>query len=120
MNKEIKSKSKKDKLNEKYKTSVGKKWDGGKMRWDLVPYEALEQVVARFTHGAEKYGDNNWKDLVDPEDRYFAALMRHLVLHRKGELYDPDFPGNLHLSAVAWNALVLLHFALEKEKQKGE
>lgn len=104
----------KDKVNEKYKDAEGKKWDGDKLRWDLVPYEALEKVVERFTHGAIKYGDWNWEKVDNAEDRYFAALMRHLVAHRKGEIYDPDFPGSLHMSAVAWNALVLLYIELKK------
>lgn len=106
----------KDQVNEKYKDAAGKKWDGGKLRWDLVPWDAFEQVVERFTHGAQKYGDNNWQFVDDAENRYFAALMRHLIAHRKGELYDPDFPGNLHISAAAWNALVLVYLVMHREE----
>ncbi|MBO4622272.1 MAG: hypothetical protein J5691_00070 [Bacilli bacterium] len=110
----------KDQINDKYKDAAGKKWDGGKLRWDLVPWEAFEQVVERFTHGAIKYGPNNWKEVDDAEDRYFAALMRHLVAHRKGELYDPDFPDNLHISAACWNALVLIYLTMKRiEKERN-
>ena len=116
----IKGDSKKDKVNEQFAGAEGKKWDGGKLRWDLVPWEAFEQVVERFTHGSMKYGDWNWTKLDKANDRYFAALMRHLIAHRKGELYDPDLPGNLHMAAVAWNALVLLYLTLEEEKSKNE
>lgn len=113
----IKGDSKKDKINDKYKGASGKKWDGGKLRWDLVPWEAFEQVVERFTHGSVKYGDWNWTKVDDGENRYFSALMRHLIAHRKGELYDPDFPGNLHMAAACWNALVLLYLTIEAEKK---
>jgi hypothetical protein len=87
----------------------GTKHDEGKLRWDLVPWEAIEEVVRVYTHGADKYGDNNWMGLEDAENRYFAALMRHLVAWRNGEHIDPD-SGLKHLAQVAWNALALLWF----------
>lgn len=108
----------KDQINEKYKDAAGKKWDGGKLRWDLVPWEAFETIVERFTHGAAKYGDNNWQSVDDAEKRYFSALMRHLIAHQKGELYDPDFPGNLHISAACWNALVLVYLTMQRVKKE--
>lgn len=87
----------------------GTKHDEGKLRWDLVPWDAFEEVVRVYTHGADKYGDNNWMGLEDAENRYFAALMRHLVAWRNGENIDPD-SGLKHLAQVAWNALALLWF----------
>jgi hypothetical protein len=88
----------------------GTKHDERKLRWDLVPWEAIEEVVRVYTHGAEKYGENNWMGLENAENRYFAALMRHLVAWRNGERIDPD-SGLKHLAQVAWNALALLWFA---------
>lgn len=95
------------------KEEVGIKFDGQKNRWDLVPFDTLDEVVKRFTHGAVKYSDNNWKN-VNPE-RYKAALMRHFSSYMQGEEMDPDCPELTHIGAVAWNSLILLYFQLHKE-----
>ena len=71
--------------------SVGKlsaKYDQDKLRWDLIPLEAVEECVKILTFGAQKYGENRWQHLEDFENRYFAAAMRHLVAYRKGEKVD--------------------------------
>lgn len=59
-----------------------------------------------LTYGAQKYGDNNWQNLEQFEDRYYAALMRHLVAWRKGEESDPE-SGLPHLAHVMANGLFL-------------
>ncbi len=87
--------------------SEGKKFDNGKLRWDLVPYEAVEEVVKVLTFGADKYGDYNWQKVEPFQDRYFAALMRHLVAWKKGEDIDPE-SGVHHLSHAACNCVFLL------------
>ena len=41
--------------------SVGKssaKYDQDKLRWDLIPLEAVEECVKILTFGAQKYGEN--------------------------------------------------------------
>lgn len=88
-----------------------------KLRWDLLPFESVEEIVKIYTHGAEKYGDNQWQG-VEP-DRYVSALMRHLVAWRKGEKIDPDskLP---HLAHVGWNVLALIWFELQEQEEKNE
>lgn len=44
------------------------------------------------------------------------ALVRHLIDHGKGIVFDTD--GQRHLSKVAWRALALLQRELENEKQQ--
>lgn len=84
------------------------KYDQGKLRYDLIPAEALEEIAKVFTHGAATYGANNWKEEVDL-DRYFAALMRHLMKWRKGAITDEDSCHKLkHLAQVAVNAIFLM------------
>ena len=42
------------------------------------------------------------------------ALVRHLIDHAKGEVYDTD--GQRHLAKAAWRALAFLQRELEHEK----
>ena len=62
----------------------GRKYDGGKLRYDLVPTLALEEVVKVITKGAEKYDDDNWKNVPEGRRRYYAASMRHTQEWKKG------------------------------------
>lgn len=88
----------------------------GKLRWELLPLETLEEVVRIYTFGAEKYGPNTWQGLENGHERYKAALLRHLVSYEKGETYDEE--SGIHaLAHMAWNAIAMLHLALEKEKR---
>lgn len=87
----------------------GKKNDfiDGKLRWDLLPLEEIEDIVAVYTAGAKKYGDNNWQLLDNGYQRYKAAMFRHLLEYEKGNKIDAD-TGCQHLAQVAWNAIALL------------
>ena len=95
----------------------GKKYDTGKLRWDLLQYDCIEDVVKILTFGAEKYGPNNWQGVEPFEDRYFAALMRHLVAFRKGEKIDPE-SGLSHLAHAMCNVIFLSWN--EKHKLNGD
>lgn len=102
----------------KQKNMEGRKDDfkDGKLRWDLLPLDLIEKIVEVYHFGARKYAPNTWKQLEDGENRYRAALLRHLVEHQKGNLRDEE-SGLLHTQHLCWNAIALLHFALEKEKR---
>lgn len=80
-----------------------------KLRWDLLPMAEVEDIVKLFHRGAKKYKPNSWKNLENGFERYRAALMRHMMAYLNGERYDPETEAN-HLTAVAWNALVMLWF----------
>lgn len=79
----------------------------GKLRWDLLPLEEVEDIVKVYTAGAKKYSDNSWQNLENGYQRYKAALLRHLLEYEKGNKVDDD-TGCHHLSQVAWNAIALL------------
>jgi hypothetical protein len=74
----------------------GRKNDAGKLRYDLIPPEALEALADILTYGAQKYSPGGWKEVPDAKDRYYAALMRHLQSWRMGEQDDPE-SGRPHL-----------------------
>ena len=93
----------------------GRKYDGGKLRYDLIPVLALEETTKAGTKGAEKYGDENWKLVPEGRRRYLAAAMRHIQQWRKGEIYDEEM-GTHHIA----NAISNLMFILEKELRGWE
>lgn len=92
----------------------GKKDDKDKARWDLLPYEAVEQVVKVLTFGDKKYPQQgnipNWRLVPNHRDRYFAAAMRHMVAWRQGESIDAE-TGLPHLS----HGIACLLFLLAKD-----
>ncbi len=96
----------------------GEKHDQGKARWDLLPWGPVRQIVAVLTFGAKKYAPHNWQKVDNPRERYFAALHRHLVAWREGELLDPEtkLP---HLAHAACCVLFLMWFDDRKEKAKA-
>ena len=89
----------------------GRKFDSGKLRYDLIPALAQEEVVKVVTLGAEKYDPENWKRVPEGRRRYYAAAMRHMEAWRKGEKQDEI--GTHHIA----NAISNLMFILEKELQ---
>lgn len=103
------------------KIEEGTKLDGGKPRWDLLPFGEIEEVVKVLTFGAAKYKPNNWMH-VRPYSRYVAATFRHLVAWLKGEKKDPE-TGLSHLASVVCNVLFLMWFdnhglTTEEENEK--
>ena len=93
----------------------GRKYDGGKLRYDLLPVMALEDVVKGLTYGTIKYDDNNWVRVPEGRKRYIAAAMRHVEKYRMGVLFDEE-SGVHHLSAAIDN----LMFIVEKDLRGWE
>ena len=91
--------------------STFKKFDGDKVRYDLVPPSAIESIAKVLTFGAKKYDPNNWKSVEDPE-RYVGALYRHLEAWRAGEVLDPE-SGLPHLAHASTNLAFLIELNYE-------
>ena len=108
-----------EELKEKVKEQkgLGRKFDDSKNRWDLLPWEEVEEVVQILTFGSKKYEDNNWQH-VFPRSRYVAAGMRHFIAWIKGEKIDPE-SGKSHL-AHAVCCLLFLMWADKNDKPKYE
>ena len=72
------------------------------VRFDLVPPLAIRAIADRMAKGAEKWGENTWRN---GDGAYEAAclnhLMNHLNLHQCGDTTDD------HLAAVITNAAML-------------
>jgi len=93
------------------------KFDQGKLMVSLVEPRFILGVADILTHGAEKYGKNNWKE-AKPEDiqRYKDALLRHLLAYNSGEVQDPD-SGRPHLWHIACNVMFLDYFDSQEEEE---
>lgn len=90
----------------------GRKDDGGKPRYDLLPPELLDGVARVLTFGAGKYGERNWEKGM-AWGRPFAALMRHMWAWWRGQGRDPE-TGMSHL----WHAACCLAFLIAYEERR--
>ena len=91
-------------------TEGGRKFDGNKLEYGLLPPLALKATVDVLTFGAQKYERGNWKIVPDSKRRYFDALQRHLWAWKQGEQIDPE-SGLHHLA----HAMCCLMFLYERE-----
>lgn len=94
---------------------TGRKDDKEKNRLDLIEPEFIEGIGEVLTFGADKYEPNNWQNVEDAKNRYYAAALRHLMAWRKGEKTDPE-SGFSPLDHVACNIMFLKHFEREANK----
>lgn len=91
----------------------------GKPRWELLPLDAIEEIVKVYTMGAEKYADDAWKTIPDAHRRYLAALFRHVAAYERGERLDKE-SGYSHLAHAAWNAIAILWLDIHKLESNGD
>lgn len=96
----------------------GVKMDAGKLRWSLLPWDAVEEVVRVLMFGAQKYADRNWEQGMD-YGRLFDADMRHRIgWWQKGENAAED--SKIHqLAHAACDTLFLLAYEL-RERGKDD
>lgn len=90
------------------------KFDDDKLRYDLIPAEALKELVAVYTMGAKKYAPRNWEKGMS-WGRVFAATMRHAWAFWSGETYDNE-SGLHHMAHAAFGCLALITYS---QKGKG-
>ena len=77
----------------------------GKNRWDLLPLDAVDEVVKVLTVGASKYAARNWERGM-AYSICLASALRHIVKRAMGELRDPE-TGMLHTACAACNLMFL-------------
>lgn len=93
-----------------------KKKDHGKPMWDLLPLQQVGHIVDVLTFGAKKYGPNTWQTVDNATERYFAALMRHLVAWRSGQIFDDE--SKLRHLAHALCCLIFLSWMEDRRLKK--
>lgn len=91
------------------------KHDKGKLQWNLLPINEVEEIVKVLDYGLQKYGKRDcWKLVENPKFRYENALYRHLVEYLKGNKIDEE-SGLSHLSHLVTNGLFLMWFENNKD-----
>jgi hypothetical protein len=97
----------------------GAKLDAGKapLLQGVLHYfpRALETIASLSAVGALKYSWKGWESVPDGVTRYGNAMVRHLLDEEVEGLFDdgPGGSGQLHATAVAWNALARLELILK-------
>jgi hypothetical protein len=90
-----------------HKEEAGRKFDGGKLEYGLLPPNALKETVKVLTFGAQKYERDNWQKVPDSKRRYFDALQRHVWAWKEGQEFDPE--SGIHHLAHAMCCLMFLY-----------
>ena len=88
----------------------------GKLRWELLPLDLLEDLVKVYDEGAKKYFVESWKQIDEGHSRCKGALLRHLLESEKQDIDDET--ECYHLAQVAWNALTMLWFRKQELNKK--
>jgi hypothetical protein len=86
----------------------------------LLPWRAITMVAGIYEYGAKKYAANSWREVpVDQEtgetpiERYFNAMMRHIIAWRRGEWLDPE-SGHAHLAHALWGVIALIELSMDE------
>lgn len=90
-----------------------KKFDENKLEWEMMPEDALEEVMKVFQYGKRKYAAWNWLDYAEDVKwtRYTNALERHLKKFKRGQ--DIDEESSLYeLAHMGCNILMLLQYQI--------
>jgi hypothetical protein len=103
------------------KMTSGIKHDLDKLPWDLLPYDALAEVVKVLQFGAKKYTARNWEKGIR-YSRLYSAAKRHLDgdgnLSKgwwNGETYDKE-TGINHLAHSICELLFALSFEVRNNR----
>jgi hypothetical protein len=80
-------------------------------RYDLIPIEGLERIAERFSLGAEKHGEGNWKQSLATESNAYAFCKEAFnhAIHHANKMVSGIDPEDDHLGAIGWFVVVTAH-----------
>jgi len=91
------------------KMSKGIKDSKGKIRWSLLPFDAMESVVRILNFGATtKYKPENWKK-VPNKAPYVDAIVRHWKKYFVDKEEFDEESKESHLASIICNCLFLIY-----------
>lgn len=88
---------------------IDRKQDTGKLRYDLFPVEALEEITKVLNFGANKYAERSWEAGMK-WGRLYAAMFRHMTAWWMGEDLDKE-TGISHLAHAGCCVIFLLTYS---------
>lgn len=83
------------------------RFNKGKLRWDLVDWTSLEEVVKVLDFGAVKYSKDNWMKGLNREE-ILESTQRHLISLFQKETIDQESQLQ-HAAHVMCNMLFYLY-----------
>ena len=93
--------------------------DTGKPKYTLVPVEAIQAIERVRDFGCKKYKDpDNWKH-VEP-DRYWEALIRHVIKAWHNWRKRDDESGLYHLEHILCNGAFLMAMIEDDEQPEKD
>lgn len=89
--------------------ALGRKDDQGKLDWSLVDLNQFEGLVKVLMYGEKKYSRGNWQHVKNFDNRYKAALFRHLIECMVDLNARDEESGLLHIDQAIANLYFLKH-----------
>lgn len=90
------------------------RYNADKLKWSLVDFNALEDMVRVLEFGAKKYSPDNWKNGLKTTE-VFESTLRHLTAYIQGEDDDPE-SGLPHTGHILCNAMFLAYMHRYKKE----
>jgi len=102
------------------KVGKGRRYNKGKLRYELISNVALKEIAKIYTAGAEKYtirdddgniisdGSNNWRNGLSWMD-CIASTKRHIEKFIEGIDIDEE-TNTLHLGNACWNLMTIIDY----------
>jgi dATP/dGTP diphosphohydrolase/uncharacterized protein DUF4406 len=92
-------------------------------RYDLIPWDAMDEVAKAYAFGATKYADRNWEKGYEV-GKSIAAAFRHLRAHAMGQEFDSEAASLgwkvRHLGQVGFHVLALLAWLLRGTEARDD
>lgn len=101
-------------------TEIGRKFDQDKLRYDLLPFRGMDEVVRVLTYGARKYAPDNWRHVPDADRRYIAAALRHISAYTQGLTLDEETDMHHLAHAICCLLFILTVDAEEEDGSTGD
>jgi hypothetical protein len=80
-----------------------------KLRWSLVDFDSLTEMLLVLEFGAEKYAPNNWRKGLHREE-ILESVQRHLIELFENKEMDGESKLH-HMGHIMCNAMFYLHHA---------
>lgn len=95
------------------------KYDGGKMRFSIVPPQIISDISEVREYGISKYGDSeSWKKV--EIERYGDALFRHYLKWLEDPESVDEESGIKHYKHMACNVAFICQLMTERNDQNGK